>query len=158
MTKRKYPIMTELIAIMRRGDVASLAEKSGAHPQVVSDVIRGKRNLGSYPLLAKAIEDFMVQRAQELVKETEIQKKLKALLSKLDITPPTDEDIKYGMRKKTSVEISRYSRAELKEFITYHKLDIDKEFLMPSTDLEDLREAVIDAYTEGDDDGGGFFG
>jgi hypothetical protein len=61
------------------------------------------------------------------------------------------------MRKKTSVEISRYSRAELKEFIAYHKLEIEKKWLGPDTDIEDLRDLVIAAYTEGDEDEGGWF-
>jgi hypothetical protein len=158
MRKRKYPIMTGLIAMMRRGDVTDLAEKAKCNPQIVTDVIRGRRDISTYPLLAKSIEEFIVKREQELMITTELNKKLGKVLAKLEITPPTDEDIKYGGRKKTQVEIYRLDRNELKEFVSYHKLDISKSD-MSEMDIDDLREEVWLSYTEDEEeDQGGLFG
>jgi hypothetical protein len=149
--------MTGLIAMMKRGDITDLADKARCNPQIVTDVVRGRRNIATYPLLAKAIDEFITKREQELMIATELNKKLGKVLSKLEITPPTDEDVKYGGRRKTQVEIARMDRAQLKEFVKYHKLEITQTE-MADMDIDDLREEVWSLYTEGDeeDDEGNF--
>jgi hypothetical protein len=151
MRKRKYPIMTGLIAMMRRGDITDLADRANCNPQIVTDVIRGRRNIATYPLLAKAIDDFIVKREQELMVATELNRKLGKVLAKLDITPPTDEDIRFGGRRKTQVEVYRMDRAELLDFVKYHKLQIAKSE-MSEMDIDELRETVWEVYTEGDEE------
>jgi hypothetical protein len=150
--------MTGLIAMMKRGDITDLAERAKCNPQIVTDVVRGRRNIATYPLLAKAIDEFITKREQELMIATELNKKLGKVLSKLEITPPTDEDVKYGGRRKTQVEIARMDRVQLYEFVKYHRLEITKPE-MADMDIDDLREKVWEVYTEGDeeDDDGNFF-
>ena len=135
---------------MKRGDITDLADRANCNPQIVTDVVRGRRNIATYPLLAKAIDEFITKREQELMVATELNRKLGKVLSKLEITPPTDEDVKYGGRRKTQVEIARMDRGELYDFVKYHKLEITKSE-MSEMEIDDLREEVWAVYTEGDE-------
>ena len=139
--------MTKLLAVMRRGDIVELATRAKVLPQIVSDVIRGRRNLAAYPLLSKAIEEFMIKREQELLVQVMLDEKLNKMLSKLNLNPPTEEEVKFGGRRKTQVEIDRMNRKTLGEFIAYHKLNISTKDIR-DMELQDLRDEVWDKYSE----------
>ena len=148
--------MTKLLAVMRRGDIVELATRAKVLPQIVSDVIRGRRNLAAYPLLSKAIEEFMIKREEELLVQVTLDEKLNKMLSKLNLNPPTEEEVKFGGRRKTQVEIDRMDRNTLRQFIAYHKLNFSLTD-MREMDIQDLRDEVWEQYSE-DREEEGFFG
>ncbi len=118
-----------------------LSQKANIASSTLAKVLNGQIDITVYPVLASAIREYINKREQELVAEEEINNQLDALYKKIDVVPPTDEELL--LKGLTSIRIDRMTRPELLVVVEGKAISIKKAELA-EMDLEELAEEIKD--------------
>ena len=127
--------MNKLIGLLKKGDRTMLSQKANIASSTLSKVLNGQIDITVYPVLASTIREYINKREQELVAEEEINNQLDALYKKIDVVPPTDEELL--LKGLTSIRIDRMTRPELLVVVEGKAISIKKAELA-EMDLEEL--------------------
>ncbi len=133
--------MNKLIGLLKKGDRTMLSQKANIASSTLSKVLNGQIDITVYPVLASAIREYINKREQELVAEEEINNQLDALYKKIDVVPPTDEELL--LKGLTSIRIDRMTRPELLVVVAGKAISIKKAELA-EMDLQELAEEIKD--------------
>ena len=133
--------MNKLIGLLKKGDRTMLSQKANIASSTLAKVLNGQIDITVYPVLASAIREYINKREQELVAEEEINNQLDALYKKIDVVPPTDEELL--LKGLTSIRIDRMTRPELLVVVEGKAISIKKAELA-EMDLEELAEEIKD--------------
>ena len=63
-------IMNRVIGLLEHGDRQKLADKAKIPLTVLSDILNGKRDISSYPIVTSVLREYINKRKQKRIKET----------------------------------------------------------------------------------------